>query len=980
MDLNQWEENLLEHFLHLSRDRSMQSSGAPVFALEHGLSPQQVEDLRGAIRAHVARLRPSNRHRLAWIVYATESGYAYSGDEYWQTFEDDTPGWAQRGNRNWLRSCFRYFAGAFDGATPTGPWARHFSIIAWPITHAILPKDLQRHLARTLYDIRYAVRQEHLDDPMTLGHLIRGRSRASSSRFQQLTQEAVLIGQISAALLLRGHQEENSRILPRTLDRIATDLGEEQRAREWLGQAQAATATRLQQRRLTPARGTRGQSLPTTTVEARGEMASLALQPQLLLLADDPAWKAYVEIPDLNPLIGRFPQLEEILRNSRCKVGGAVRGRPMARGQVLSGSRRVELESWPRQGEVLIQFEQSKPELDYLLKTDCLVRPGPVWLFEHQTEGFAREVNSNRVKPGRRYIVASSAPLPVRSEWVAPVELKPAGVEAVLLSVPSVVSSDFAPVAEALGLAVSTEIEVWPAGLAPASWDGTGRAEWRTTDTPRIGLRANVEIERLAITVAGIESVTFDLPALSRGESSFIELPSMDVGTYQLRVIEGRNGASPSELGSFEIVVREPHPWASAADESSPLLVIPDPRAPTLEELWEGNATFHVYAPSSRTVECWLSLYESRADVPFSETKLQAFTPPLEPSQWRKAISAHLAEMRDSQSAFDRTSRCHLEFRAQDLGTFRLECERESSPVRWVLNQVGRDGYRLRVVDDRGSDLELDLQYFTFRAPEAAQPLDVATHVVGTGAPAQGGLYLAEWGEERQAVIVPDQIHSFRDLGVEPEVRRGTRSKRRAMELLYRIQIWQSAALRGNLSTLTRRNRVVDTLLSALVDVLGNSGWMEAERAFERYRDSRSIDRLEHSIGTDESDNLYAAMRNVCEKLDGNSRQLRHVCISWLARPEFTRSSAGTGRRPSLGRQPPIRHAPRWLAEFALRLVSAPQSVQAWAHPNLELGFDELLWQPTLLRAARFAVLVAHRELTQEPLDPDVLYTGWDWE
>ena len=577
-------------------------------------------------------------------------------------------------------------------------------------------------------------------------------------------------------------------------------------------------------------------------------------------------------------------------------------------------------------------------------------------------------------------ITDRSAPLPVGSEWVAPMELKPAGVEAVLLSVPSVVGSDFAPVAEGLGLAVSTEIEVWPAGLAPASWDGTGRAEWRTTDTPRIGLRANVELERLAITVGGIESVTLDLPALSRGESCFVELPSMDVGTYQLSVIEGRNGVGPSELGSFEIVVREPHPWASAADESSPLLVIPDPRAPTLEELWEGNATFHVYAPSSRTVECWLSLYESRADVPFSETKLQAFTPPLEPSQWRKSISAHLAEMPDSQSAFDRTSRCQLEFRAQDLGTFRLECERESTPVRWVAKHIARDGYRLRVVDDRGSDLELDLQYFSFRAPEDGQPLDVATQVTAAGVLARGGLYIAEWGEERQAVIVPDEVHSFQDLGVDPEVHPGTRSKRRTLELFRRIQTWQSAGLRGDLSALTRRNRVVDTLLSALVDVLGNLGWMEAEKAFERYRDSRSIDKLERSIATYGSDNLYGTMRDVCEKLDGNSGQLRQVCISWLARPDFTRSSAGADRRPSPGRQPSTLHAPRWLAEFALRLVSAPQSVEAWAHPNFELGLDQLFGQPKLLRAARFAVLIAHRELTQEPLDPDVLYTGWDWE
>ena len=40
----------------------------------------------------------------------------------------------------------------------------------------------------------------------------------------------------------------------------------------------------------------------------------------------------------------------------------------MARGQVLSGSRRVELASWPLHGNVLVQFEQSRPELDALLR------------------------------------------------------------------------------------------------------------------------------------------------------------------------------------------------------------------------------------------------------------------------------------------------------------------------------------------------------------------------------------------------------------------------------------------------------------------------------------------------------------------------------------------------------------------------------------------------------------------------------------
>ena len=83
MDLIEWEEKLRDHFQQLSADRSNQRSGVRVFALEHGLSGQQVEELQRAVRDYAAKLRPSRLHRLAWVVYATESGYAFSGDEYW---------------------------------------------------------------------------------------------------------------------------------------------------------------------------------------------------------------------------------------------------------------------------------------------------------------------------------------------------------------------------------------------------------------------------------------------------------------------------------------------------------------------------------------------------------------------------------------------------------------------------------------------------------------------------------------------------------------------------------------------------------------------------------------------------------------------------------------------------------------------------------------------------------------------------------
>lgn len=154
MDLTQWNNRLSTHFADVRRSRHG-ATELPVFALEHGLTQAEVQELSAAAQSHVQREAPLREHALAWIVYAAEIGYRYSGDEYWQTFEAETPGWTARGDRSWIRDCFRAFHSKFGGAVPSGPFT-HFSIICWPITHAILPRDLQQQLARILYEVRYS--------------------------------------------------------------------------------------------------------------------------------------------------------------------------------------------------------------------------------------------------------------------------------------------------------------------------------------------------------------------------------------------------------------------------------------------------------------------------------------------------------------------------------------------------------------------------------------------------------------------------------------------------------------------------------------------------------------------------------------------------------------------------------------------------------------------------------------------------------
>ena len=107
---------LERHFKQLRNDRWQRFGDKPIFALEHGLDEGGLADLTSAIRQDISHSSPSRGHSLAWIVYAAELGYRYFGDEYWQTFESETPGWSVFGDRYWIRACFRWFHKRFGGA------------------------------------------------------------------------------------------------------------------------------------------------------------------------------------------------------------------------------------------------------------------------------------------------------------------------------------------------------------------------------------------------------------------------------------------------------------------------------------------------------------------------------------------------------------------------------------------------------------------------------------------------------------------------------------------------------------------------------------------------------------------------------------------------------------------------------------------------------------------------------------------------
>lgn len=209
------------HFRDLHEYRGKLEPASPVFALEHDLGEAHLLLLLGAVRAVIEQGLPTRTRQLwlPFVVYAAEEGYDYVGDEYWPSFEQATPGW-RNDQRPWLKEQFLKFAKEFGGAVPAGAFAKHFTIISWPITHAVLPTYLQRQLAQLLYEFRTGLSTSLLSDPDELGMRLAVRAQGYTERFRIFCQNTALLGQVAAALL-SGDDEESPYLVTSTRGYVA---------------------------------------------------------------------------------------------------------------------------------------------------------------------------------------------------------------------------------------------------------------------------------------------------------------------------------------------------------------------------------------------------------------------------------------------------------------------------------------------------------------------------------------------------------------------------------------------------------------------------------------------------------------------------------------------------------------------------------------------------------------------------------------
>ena len=330
---HRWQDRLHSHFSALHPRRT---AGRALFALEHDLDQVEIGAVRQVISEGVSSPKERSSHWLLWVVHATEVAYAYAGDEYWQSFERQTPGW-DNGVRPWIRTIFQDFNRQYGGPRPTGSWSDWFTIISWPITNAVLPADLQRHLARALYLARdgLAARLSSLEE---LGRYVAASGWEGSDRFAQLKEQPLLLGQIALALL-RPRELTDALLLPTSLQRIAHDLEAERSAASWLRGARGTverTSIRLSGVRRV------GEVAPSEPFEEQVRSAARLASPRLALRVDRSGsglWNAILRLPNLSPIAAVSPGVREALLTSRCWAPAA--DRPIARAaRPFSGPRR----------------------------------------------------------------------------------------------------------------------------------------------------------------------------------------------------------------------------------------------------------------------------------------------------------------------------------------------------------------------------------------------------------------------------------------------------------------------------------------------------------------------------------------------------------------------------------------------------------------------------------------------------------------
>jgi hypothetical protein len=956
---DEWQERLAGHFRTLADRRA---TGRTVFALEHGLTADELDDLRASAVATFASPSERSRHWLPLAVHAAEVAYDYAGDEYWPSFARKTPGWDPTlAARHEVRETFRRFAREYRGPTPHGLWAEWFTIICWPIANAILPTDLQRQLARALYLAGPGLGQR-LDDMAELGRHVAASAWEGSDRFQQLREQPLLLGQIALALL-RPDATTDTLLLESTLRRIVTDLESERSAAGWIRHARGAlvrSTMHLSGTRIGVDHG------PASDLLERVARVAQLTAPEVFLRCDasDMTWGVWLSLPNLSPLADLSPTVREALLGSKCSAPAA--DTPIARGRLLFDSQDVRLMRWPRAGTPLIRFQGLAAGLESALMRAWAAPETPA-VYRVRTDGTGHRVASRVVRAGQDYLVAHETP-PDSLRHMANLT-RCSGVHVSRIAVPSAIEPRMARTLRDVGCRLSQEASIWPAGVVPVGWDGEGSVEWLASDVPMLGVEVDHELIELSFDLLGTHRETTG--RLLAGSTVFITLPQLPVGTHELLVKETPLDGAPTTR-QLVIRIREPR---RAAGDSGPIRMWPEPYSTDLGQLWAGATTVCIAGPARET-DLRFILSTRPAGTPSATVRLSGKVP-LGSDEWRALFDRDVRRDDDVASAFDNARWGRVEVDAGPFGSHALEFERSLPSLRWAIARPDK-AYTLALSDDSEGPVLPEVAFAAFGRPDDLKPLSGPFVGNSFNADGGGGLYVARRGADQASIVAPPKQRVFRSLDqlkYQAHLAPAPVDPARLRAQFQLLALWSRASLPGNWLASVWRAEAVSLIQGHLIGAICGPKWRDGERAVTEARTPASLRAMAAGLTSPSPatrDHIRAITSGVLEvrgiALERRINDFRQLLSSVNQFADRAWSPISRTRGPG---------AAAWAAEFYLRLAT-DADVDSWAGTSMVEGLALAVAWSLPVRVARFLALATMvgsgaAASFQPPFD------GWAW-
>lgn len=941
------------HFKSLARIR--EKSDLPVFAMEHGLSKADLSQVRSVLYSRWKSHSLRTSDWLLWVIYATEVGYDYTGEEYWHSFEQYIPDWKFQ-DRNKIKAWFEKFQKNYNSVVPSGPWADHFTIIAWPITHAILPIYLQHQFARALYDLRYRFAAMATLDPRTIGRILSVNVHMPTTRFREFLQQEELIGRIVLALLGEEPPEGKQLIYPQTLQRIVADLDRTRSSREWLKETRQIVSDRFKGigRGSYPPVDRSSDSLPKRLPP---NAAHLAICPKVLLRhTGGGKWSVLLNVPSFRDISTLEADIYSFLKNTRCRLNGGSDMKP--RGWLLSSNRKGIVQFWPDTSKPLIQLEKPHTTINHLLEAECRLTPGPIWLFRIGIDGIARQITGHTIRPNYSYIVVTTGDLPQANESISPCTLNCNGATAFRLAIPSHVSDDMTTWLSDLGLQVARTIRVWPAGLPGRNWDGEGSSEWLTTEAPCFGISHDHPVEGYTFCLND-NSKEFIRTGGTR-TSLFIRLAPLPVGTHSLTIKAHRSSAleatasSPPAEGFVQLIVREPEPWTPMVASHQGLIVNIHPSEPDLDTFWRNKTRLSVIGPEGYVATLTVKLEAADGHQILMEQVGTPFDLPITPDKWCRNFKQFLQHKKHIWKSYLEAATGTLTIDGETLGSHSIVFEHNISPVRW-LTRRSRNNIVVKLLDDTGQEgTETKVYHCCMKRPLEMSPIKPDKVLSGLVVEPPGSLFIAEYTEylDTVAVSTAPTEKTLKALDFSPKFRELSRNSQELTHVLRLLARWQKARHSGLLIDI-RHRQVMVGILGALYEMLCGKNWGEAETQFRKNpTSSQVLENLKSQV--DKHSSFADALTQNQPSIEESAAQKMLWFSEVAARYNIC-----------------MNHK---LCKLAFRLASQPHTFTDPPFCDLDKLFTEITNNPAILRGARLLVL-----LTLSETDKDIPPTLPEW-